>query len=70
MYCNKCGKKNADNINFCVHCGAKMDVENQSVMQKKVIMKCIECGKTFENGTKFCHLRTPICHFYIYSVKK
>ena len=54
MYCNKCGKKNADNINFCVHCGAKMDVENQSVMQKKVIMKCIECGKTFENGTKFC----------------
>lgn len=31
MYCTKCGAKNADNVKFCVECGAKLDAGEPTV---------------------------------------
>lgn len=54
MYCNKCGKEIADNVDFCTYCGAKIETVGQPTVQKKVVMKCSKCGKVVESGMKFC----------------
>ena len=53
MYCNNCGKEVADNMKFCIHCGAKIEAADKPA-PKGADAKCSRCGKPVENALKFC----------------
>ena len=50
MFCQKCGKENADDAAFCNSCGTSL---NKPDIQKK-IRTCKKCGKPILEGVDFC----------------
>jgi membrane protease subunit (stomatin/prohibitin family) len=46
--CPKCGSDNSPGAKFCNDCGAKLEVEKQTV-------PCVKCGAALQPGTKFCN---------------
>ncbi len=39
MFCWKCGKENSDEMNYCKHCGAKLDLGKQTVRKMELYLR-------------------------------
>ena len=48
VFCSKCGTKNEDSAEYCVKCGAKLNVPREKSLEKRIEEGAEEFGKRAE----------------------
>ena len=70
MYCPKCGKKNLDDVRFCMHCGADLSEYKVEISPKIEVSPKISVSAKAESGMTLKWKHAPIKYAKIEGVGK